>query len=108
MRQVIRTAAFFAFAALAAMPAMAQRTDIVVGLVLEPPHMDPTSNAAAAIDEVVYANLFEGLTRFGPDGDIEPGLAQSWDVSEDGKVYTPSSCATWSSSTTDRRSTPRT
>jgi len=88
MRQVIRTAAFFAFAALAAMPAMAQRTDIVVGLVLEPPHMDPTSNAAAAIDEVVYANLFEGLTRFGPDGDIEPGLAQSWDVSEDGLIYT--------------------
>lgn len=88
MRQVIRAAAILVLATVAATPAMAQRTDIVVGLVLEPPHMDPTSNAAAAVDEVVYANLFEGLTRFGPDGDILPGLAQSWDVSEDGLTYT--------------------
>jgi peptide/nickel transport system substrate-binding protein len=33
---------------------------------LEPPNLDPTGGAAAAIDEVVYANVFEGLTRFGP------------------------------------------
>ncbi|WP_404403868.1 ABC transporter substrate-binding protein [Pelagibacterium halotolerans] len=69
-------------------PAQAQRTDITVGLVLEPPHLDPTAGAAAAIDEVVYANVFEGLTRFAPDGDIVPGLAESWDISEDGVTYT--------------------
>lgn len=88
MRQIIRVAALVVLAALAATPTLAQRTDIVVGLVLEPPHLDPTSHAAAAIDEVVYSNLFEGLTRFGPDGDILPGLARSWDISEDGLVYT--------------------
>jgi peptide/nickel transport system substrate-binding protein len=60
------------------------RTDIVVGLVLEPPILDPTAGAAAAIDEVVYANLFEGLTRFGPDGSIEPALAESWEIAPDG------------------------
>ncbi|MEZ5771416.1 MAG: ABC transporter substrate-binding protein, partial [Defluviimonas denitrificans] len=27
-------------------------------------------------------------TRFGPDGAVLPALAQSWDVSEDGKTYT--------------------
>lgn len=69
-------------------PALAQRTDIVVGLVLEPPHLDPTAGAAAAIDEVVYANVFEGLTRFGPDGEILPALAESWEISEDGLTYT--------------------
>ena len=54
-------------------PALAQRTDIVVGLILEPPHLDPTAGAAAAIDEVVYANVFE-VDQFGPDGDL-PALA---------------------------------
>ncbi|WP_187970775.1 ABC transporter substrate-binding protein [Aquibium microcysteis] len=68
--------------------AFAARTDVVVGVVLEPPHLDPTAGAAAAIDEVVYANVFEGLTSIGPAGEVEPALAASWDISEDGKVYT--------------------
>ncbi|WP_332714221.1 ABC transporter substrate-binding protein [Pelagibacterium mangrovi] len=88
MHQALRIAIVLAGVVFSMGPAMAQRTDIVVGLVLEPPHLDPTSNAAAAIDEVVYANVFEGLTRFGPDGDILPALAESWDVSEDGLTYT--------------------
>jgi peptide/nickel transport system substrate-binding protein len=33
---------------------------------------------------VVYANVFEGLTRFAPDGSVIPGLAESWEISEDG------------------------
>lgn len=68
--------------------AIAQRTDIVIGMVLEPPHLDPTAGAAAAIKEVGYANIFEGLTRIGPDGAVQPGLAESWEISDDGKVYT--------------------
>lgn len=77
-----------AICALCAGAALAQQTDISVGMVLEPPNLDPTAGAAAAIDEVVYSNVFEGLTRFGPDGAVNPGLAESWDISEDGTVYT--------------------
>ncbi len=68
--------------------ALAQRTDVVIGMVLEPPHLDPTAGAAAAIKEVGYANIFEGLTRIGPDGTVHPQLAESWDISDDGKTYT--------------------
>ena len=68
--------------------ALAARTDLVLGIVLEPPHLDPTAGAAAAIDEVLYANVFEGLTRIGPNGEVLPDLAESWTISDDGKVYT--------------------
>lgn len=82
---LIRTTAVLA---LLATTAFAQQTDITIGMQLEPPNLDPTGGAAAAIDEVVYANLFEGLTRFGPDGSVQPALAQNWEVSDDGTVWT--------------------
>jgi len=78
-----RTLALAAGLMLVAGAAAAQRTDIVIGMPLEPPILDPTAGAAAAIDEVVYANLFEGLTRFGPDGQILPALAESWEPAPD-------------------------
>ena len=71
------------------MATMAQaKSDLVVGQQLEPPHLDPTSAAAGAIDQVLYSNVFEGLTRFGPDGSVNTGLAKSWDISDDGLIYT--------------------
>ncbi len=61
---------------------------LVVGVTLEPPHLDPTAGAAAAIDEIVYANVFEGLTRIDESGAVQPALAKSWDISDDGRIYT--------------------
>ena len=74
-------------AGLCASQALAQ-SDLTVAIQLEPPHLDPTSAAAQAIDSVLYSNVFEGLTRFTADGSVVPGLAESWDISDDGLVYT--------------------
>jgi len=68
--------------------AQAAKTEVTLGMQLEPPNLDPTGGAAAAIDEVVYANVFEGLTRFAPDGGVLPALAESWTISDDGLTYT--------------------
>ena len=57
-------------------PAQAQRKDLVIGMSLEPPHLDPTASAAAAMDEITYHNVFEGLTRIDSQGKVVPGLGR--------------------------------
>ncbi len=55
----------------------------------EPPTgLDPTSGTAAAIDRVVYANIYEGLVKVNDMGEFVPGLAEKWEVSPGGKIYT--------------------
>ncbi|MBI2246452.1 MAG: peptide ABC transporter substrate-binding protein, partial [Armatimonadetes bacterium] len=53
----------------------------------DPPSLDP-----AQIDNVeagtVSKQLFEGLTRLDQDGNAIPGVAERWQVTGDGKVYT--------------------
>lgn len=88
MQGLIAATVVTLFTAASTVAAQAQRTDAIIGLQLEPPHLDPTSAAAGAIDQVLYANVFEGLTRFGPDGSVQPGLAASWTISDDGLSYT--------------------
>lgn len=37
---------------------------------------------------VIQDMVYEGLVRYGDNGKIEPALAKSWEISEDGKTYT--------------------
>src|SRR5262245_20073844 len=90
-RQALTAASAASLAgALPALPARAQRgkDTIVVGASLEPPVLDPNKNAASAVREVTYQNIYETLTRIGRNGEIGPGLAEAWSVTEDGKSYT--------------------
>ena len=89
---MVRLLAFVAALSLAIAPALpaaaAQKDRIVIGMVLEPPHLDPTQSPAAAIKEILYANVLEGLTRIDETGAVQPLLAASWTVSPDGLAYT--------------------
>ena len=60
----------------------------VLGIVLEPPGLDPTMAPAASIGEIVHYSVLEGLTKINMDGSITPLLAESWSIDPDGKSYT--------------------
>ena len=68
-------------------PAKPAKDSVVIGMSLEPPVLDSSLNAAAAIREITYQNIYESLTRVDRNGKIVPGLAESWTVSPDGKEY---------------------
>jgi len=74
---------------LAALPlgAEAQERDLVIGMPIEPPNLDPTTAAPVAIREVTWLNLYEGLVQIDRNGEVQPLLAESWEVSEDGLTY---------------------
>lgn len=61
---------------------------LTVAVPAEPPQLDPTTNAAAAIDQIVNHNIYEGLVMTDSDGSVIPGVAERWNISDDGLVYT--------------------
>jgi oligopeptide transport system substrate-binding protein len=61
--------------------------DLVIVNGAEPESLDPAIMTAQA-DLRIGGSLFEGLTRFDPvDGNPVPGLAERWEVSDDGRTY---------------------
>jgi len=61
---------------------------LIVGQVAEPKSLDPAA-VTAVNDFRILVNLYEGLTKY-ESGTLEvaPGLAESWEISEDGTEYT--------------------
>src|SRR3954464_7133784 len=53
----------------------------------EPSTLDP-HRTDGRIESNILRDLFEGLVITGPDGKVLPGVAESWQVSDDGRVYT--------------------
>jgi len=53
----------------------------------EPQTLDPHRGEGVPSSNL-HRDLFEGLTIEAPDGRVIPGVAESWEVSEDGTVYT--------------------
>lgn len=53
----------------------------------EPETMDPQKSTGVTEANIQY-EVFEGLTTYTPDGQVTPGVAEKWDISDDGKTYT--------------------
>lgn len=60
---------------------------LTVAISVDPDGLDPQRTAAAATFEITN-NLYDPLVRPGSDGEVEPCLAESWEVSEDGLSVT--------------------
>src|SRR5262249_38791184 len=65
-----------------------KKDSVVMAMALEPPGLDPTTAAAAAIAEVTLYNVYETLTKINEDSSVSPLLAESWQASPDLKTYT--------------------
>ncbi|RCK46508.1 peptide ABC transporter substrate-binding protein [Thalassospira profundimaris] len=61
---------------------------LLVGQIAEPKSLDPAADTAVN-DFRILVNMYDGLVRY-KDGtlEVEPDLAKSWTISDDGKVYT--------------------
>ena len=68
--------------------AQGKKDSATMAMALEPPGLDPTSGAAAAIGEVTLYNVYETLTKVKEDGTAAPLLAESWTAAPDLKTYT--------------------
>src|SRR5216683_2979020 len=68
--------------------AQGKKDSVVMAMTLEPPGLDPTSGAAAAVAEVTLYNVYETLTKVREDGSVVPLLAESFETAPDLKTYT--------------------
>jgi len=74
-------------AALAASGAAFAAKDVVLSIGFQPETLDPY-NTNTTITTAVTKTFYEGLFKFDKDLKVQPVLAESYDVSKDGLVYT--------------------
>ena len=64
-----------------------EQTLVRMNIGSEPDSLDPWQSAASDTEAIMH-NVFEGLCLYDENGEIIPGLAERWDISEDGLTYT--------------------
>lgn len=58
-----------------------------VGLRTAPDSLDIRKDSSDSLQQALIGNVYETLVKRGDDNSLQPGLAQSWDVSQDGLTY---------------------
>lgn len=64
-----------------------QPVKVVVAVPQDPDYLDPHLAAASGTQEMMF-NVFEGLLKSAPSGELVPAVAKSYQISEDGLIYT--------------------
>ena len=67
--------------------APAHTEELYVGIAQDLDSLDPHKMVAAGTKEIMF-NVFEGLVKPAPSGDLIPALAESWTISDDRLTYT--------------------
>ncbi|MDQ0646011.1 peptide/nickel transport system substrate-binding protein [Microbacterium natoriense] len=61
---------------------------IHIGSIYEPVNLSNVAGGGQGVTEALTGNVYEGLYKLTDDGEVEPLLAESADVSDDGLTYT--------------------
>ena len=87
MRRLVPLLMLAAFAGTASCRKQPEGTVKVVVIGPAPTLRDPAQAPLSLPDEVLLANVAQGLVRFDPGGNIVGGLAERWTVTDDGLDY---------------------
>ncbi len=88
LRRALATALLVAIAALPTACNRQPEGAVKVAVIGETPKIvDPDTGPLAPPEAVLLNNVAQGLVRFDARGQIEPGLAERWNVSDDGLSY---------------------
>ncbi|MFR0588446.1 ABC transporter substrate-binding protein [Bifidobacterium apri] len=61
---------------------------IAIGIKLAPVSLDIRSQSGSALEQLLIGNVYEALVSRNSNNEVEPGLAKSWTISDDGLTYT--------------------
>lgn len=71
------------------------KNTITLNLGSEPPQLDSTRSTDMVSGQVL-GHVMEGLIRYGPNNEILPGIAESWEVTEQSSTFYLRKDAVWS------------
>lgn len=66
---------------------MANQSIVKIAVPTDPDNFDPTKSVAAATAEIAF-NIYEGLVKSNPDGQVVGALATDWEIDESNTEYT--------------------
>lgn len=72
-----------------------EQRSISIVIEQEPPQMDST-RATDAVSGMLLGHLMEGLLRYDGQGNLQPGVAETWEVTSEGAVFHLRDSARWS------------